>query len=142
LFLYWKLIYTFKHEYNTSLGEIWQNKRVFSWFLCVQFVSQDHYFLHVSISELHAIYMKTHLEHKFLSVRRYTSLFIWPYVTFYYACAKSVRGKMSADGKPARCRTIISTESAKKVNMKEICYTIKSYNINNINNNEIIIKPL
>jgi hypothetical protein len=27
---------------------------------------------------------------------------------------------MSADGKPARCRTIISTESAKKVNMKEV----------------------
>jgi hypothetical protein len=55
--------------------------------------------------------METHLENKFLSVRRYTPLFIWPYVSFYYARAKSVvffRWGMSADWKPTRYRTIIN----------------------------------
>jgi len=64
--------------------------------------------------------MTTRLEHKFLSVRRYTPLFI-PYVTFFYACPKSVVGRKKArDGKPARRRTRIVIDSARKRNRKEV----------------------
>ena len=74
--------------------------------------------------------MKTHLEHKFISVQRYTALFIWPEVMLYYACAKPVWGKMSTDGKSARCRTIIFYYSVTKRYRKEV---LANYNKTRIN---------
>ena len=61
--------------------------------------------------------MKTHLQHKFQSVRQYTPLFMVPYVTFYYARAKSVLAEKNV----CRCgRTGILTDSVKKGNRKEV----------------------
>ena len=52
-------------------------------------------------------------------------------VTFYYACAKSVVAlKRSADGKPAYSRTRILTDSARKINRKEV---LANYNKTRIN---------
>jgi len=47
-------------------------------------------------------------------------------MTFYYACAKSIffRG-LSADGKPARGRTSILNDSARKENRKEVLANYK-----------------
>jgi len=42
-------------------------------------------------------------------------------MTFYYACAKSIGGGiMSADGKPARGRMRILTDSVRKRNRKDV----------------------
>ena len=52
-------------------------------------------------------------------------------MTFYYACAKSVVAlKRSADGKPAYSRTRILTDSARKINRKEV---LANYNKTRIN---------
>ena len=60
--------------------------------------------------------MESHLEHKFLSVRRHTPLFIWPFTMHAWSLLK----KMYAGGKPARGRTKILIDCALSRNMKDV----------------------
>ena len=55
--------------------------------------------------------MKTHLEQNSSLIDKYTPLFIWRYVTFYYACMQPV----VENNVCWRGRTSISTESAELI---------------------------